>query len=408
MIRLGLSSFIIACLLITAHPCSAKAKSDNPSISPWLYKKLTKTEKLITNKSYTEARKQLNKMLADVDKGSYEEATVLRSLSSVYALQGHYPKAAQMLSKALALNILPEKQEQQALLNLGQLYMATDQYQKAVAVLQPWLAKNPNTDAEIYILLANAYTQLKQYNKALPYVQKAIKLSKKPVESWYQLNLAIYYEMHQYKSAARLLEKMMHYFPEKKQYWNQASAIYQQLQQYQKAASIKQLAYIKGYLTTEKEILQLANLLNYIDAPYQSAALLIKELNKRRIKSTSKNWKLLADTWTQAREYNRAVTALQKASSLNAKGKLFQQLGRIYVEQEKWNEALTALNKAIAKGGLNRPGEAYLLLGMCHHELMQKKKARQAFLKAKKYSQSRKAAKQWLNFITNETSANYS
>ena len=408
MIRLGLFSIIITCLLITAPLCSAKETGENPSISPWLYKKLTKTEKLIANKSYTEAGQQLNKMLADVDKGSYEEATVLRSLSSVYALQGKYAKAAQMLSKALALNVLPGKQEQQALLNLGQLYMATDQYQKAVAVLEPWLAKNPESDPEIVILLANAYTQLKQYRKALPYVQKAIKLSKKPVESWYQLNLAIYYEMQQYKPAASLLEQMMRYFPDKKDYWDQAASIYQQLKQYQKAASIKQLAYIKGFLTSEKEILQLANLLSYIDMPYQSATLLAKELKKRRVTGSSNNWKLLADTWTQAREYDLAVAALQKASSLNAKGQLFQQLGRIYVEQEKWTEAVTALNKAMAKGGLNQPGEAYLLLGMAHHELKQNQAARNAFLKAQKYSQSRKAANQWLIFIANDSTANYS
>lgn len=375
-------------------------KNDKPTtISPWLYKKLSKTEKLISKKSYQQAEQNLKKLLPDVKQKSYEQATVLRSLSSVYALKGQYKKAAETLSQSIALNVLPKKQEQQAVLSLGQLYMAMEQYAKAIRTLEPWLAKNPNPDLQINVLVANAYAQLKHYSKALPYIKKAIAQSKKPQESWYQLNLAIYYELKQYTSALGILKKLIRIYPDKKTYWLQLSSIYQQLNQYKKAVSTKHLAYKKGFINTEKGILELANLYLYIGSPYKAAVLLQDTIKQKKIKSNSKNWEALANAWRMSKEFDQAIKALKMASKLNAKGRLYQQLGQIYVEQEKWESGITALNKAISKKGLKDIGSTYLLLGMSYYELNDKKQAENYFIKASKYSKNKKAALQWLKYI---------
>ena len=398
MTRLSLLFF---CCFICL-PLNAAGKDKLPTVSPWLYKKLTKTEKLINQKSYQAARQSLQKILADVEQGSYGQAIVLRSLSSVYALQGEYQKAAGTLNECLALNVLPEKQQLQGILNLGQLYMATEQYAKAVKTLVPWLARNPNPDAEISALLANAYAQLKQYRKALPHIKRAIAASKKPAESWYQLNLALYYELDDYRSAAALLTKLLRIYPNKKEYWNQLSSVYQQLKQYKKAVSIQHLAYKKGFLNSEKDILALANLFLYIGSPYKGAKLLNDGLANKQIRHNSRNGETLANAWRQAKEFDKAITALEAASSLNNKGSLYQQLGQIYVEQEKWLKAITAFNKAIAKGGLKQPGTTYLLLGMSQYELNHIKQARSAFNKAKNHRKQKQAAIQWLSYIMSD------
>lgn len=392
---------LLCCLL--SLPLSAAEKEKSPSVSPWLYKKLTRTEKLIGRKSYQSAQQKLQALLSDVEQGGYEHAVVLRSLSSVYALQNQYRKAAETLKKCLALNALPKQQEQQSFLNLGQLYMATEQYRLAVKTLQPWLANHSSPDPETSALLANAYTQLKQYRQALPHIKKAIASSKKTPESWYQLNLALYYELDDYKSAAKLLKRLLQRYPDKKEYWNQLGSVYQQLKQYHKAASIQHLAYQKGLLTSEKEILGLSNLFLYVGSPYKGAKILSKALASGQVSGNSKNWEMLANAWMQAKEFDNAITALEKASALNAKGRLFKQLGQIYVEQEQWSKAIAAFNKALAKGGLKRPGEVYLLLGISHYELNQLAEARSAFHKAKGHGKDRKAALQWLDYLNSNS-----
>ncbi len=392
-------ALIFICCCLSASVYAENSKS--PSVSPWLYKKLSKTEKLIEKKSYQTARQQLQKILKNTD-NNYERAVVLRSLSSVYALQGNYKQAASFLKKALALNVLPEKQKLQALLNLGQLYMATGQYSQAVKVLEPWLTRNPHPDSETSALLANAYSQLKQYRKALPHIKRAIANSKKPPESWYQLNLALLYELNDYPSAAKLLIKLLNRHPDNKDYWRQLVSVYQQLRQYKKASSVQYLAYKTGLFTREKDILALVNILSYIDAPYKGATLLQAEIKRKRVRSTSKNWELLASQWQQARELDKAINALKTASKLSPKGKLYLQLGQIYTEQENWPQAIDALTSAISKGGLNNPGAAWLLLGISHYESGHIKQAWKAFNQASHYKKQKKQARQWLSYINSD------
>jgi len=388
---------LLSVLLLSSAYAADKEKT--PAISPWLYKKLQKTEQLIAKKSYPQAEKSLKAMLPEAKEKSYEQALILRSLSSVYALNGRYKKAAEVLSKVIALKVLPKQQEQQAVLNLGQLYMAVEQYAKAIRVLEPWLASNSTADAQVNVLVANAYAQLKKYHKALPFIKKAIASSKKPVESWYQLNLALYYELENYSSAANILKKMIVFYADKKEYWDQLASTYQQLKQYKKAVSIKHLAYKKGFVSHEKKILELVNLFLYVNSPYKAATVLKQAISSKKVKSSSKSWETLAHAWTMAKEFDQAIAALEIASKLNEKGSLFQQLGQIHVEQEQWSKAIASFNKALAKGGLKNTGSTYLMLGMSYYENKNIKRAKRAFLKAKQYRKNSKAARQWLDYI---------
>jgi len=392
---------VILGVLFIISPLAIQAKTQKKTISAELYKTLQSSEKLIANKSYRQASAQLQTALAKVDKGSYEQAMILRNLASISALQENYSKAAQYLSKAVASKALSAEQQQQSLLNLGQLYMAAEQYAKAVKAFEPWLARH-KADAQTSILLANAYTQLKRYKKALPHVKRAIKLSKKPPEAWYQMQLALYYQLHDYRGAATLLKRQLARAPDNKDYWKQLSSVYHQLKDYKKAATVQHLAYKKGLIRSEKALLELANLFLYVNSPHQAARLLETEMKRGRIKSNSKHWESAANAWTIAREFDKAEQGLQTASKMNSKGSLYQQLGQIYVEKEQWQKAVSALTKAINKGGLKNTGNAYLLLGMSHHELKHHKSANKAFSQAIKYKRTQKSAQQWLNYIAKD------
>ncbi len=404
MKRTHLFSLLLVSLMNA--PVAAAADSKQATISPALYQKIQSTERLIADKAYGKAEQQLLAIVGEVKAGGLDQAVVLRSLASVYALKEQYAKAAQWLSKAVALNALPDKQQQDALLNLGQLYLASEQYAKAIETLKPWLAKNSVPDAQTHVLLANAYTQLKQYRNALPHISKAIQSTAKPQDSWYQLQLALFYELKDYQSAIPLLRKLMVVNPEKKDYWTQLVSVYRQLNQFTQAATVMHLAYKKGLLNSEKEILDLVNLFLYAGLPYKAGSVLRSELDAKKIASTVKNWELLANAWKQARELEKAVQALEIASKLDDKGSLYQQLGQIYYEQENWKAAIGAINMALAKGGLKQPGQAYMILGMSYYESNNTEQARQSFAKAKSFPNNRKNAEQWLSYLSkaNETS----
>ena len=65
----------------------------------------------------------------------------------------------------------------------------------------------------------------------------------------------------------------------------------------------------------------------------------------------------------------------------------------------EFSEALKALESAFAKGGLEEPGKAYLLLGITHAGAKRYASARKAFTQAQKHEKSRKEALQWMSHV---------
>jgi len=395
---------LLVLLLFLIPPAGFAETKNAPGVSQRVYKKLKKIDKLLVKSAYAEALKTLQTLLPELDEKSFDQAVVLRSIAAVYAQRDQYTKAAKFLQKSINTGALPEDQKNRASYNLAQFYMATEQYQKALNLLEPWVLAQDKPSGDNYMLLANAYAQLKRYRKAIIYAEKAIATKPRSHENWHKFLLALQYQLADYQGAVKVLNGLIKNFPPKKEYWIQLSSTYQQLKRYDKALAVQELGYRQGHIADDKALHDLVHLMLHQNAPYQAAVLTENELNKGRIKTTSKNWELLANSWTQAREYERAANALQKASELNQSGELFFRLGRIYFEQESWEKAHTALRKALKKGGLKDPGTTHILIGMSCHELQWNGKAKKAFNSAKRYRKTRKIAQQWLNYVNMESS----
>jgi len=381
--------------------CEPTLAAKKAVISPRLFENLQKIELLIVDKAYKDALSQLNGLIETLKKGTYEEAVVLRLKASVYIQKEQYPKAITILLKCQQLDVLPDSQQQQLLINLGQLYLAEGQYQKAIDLIEVWLKDNPNPSPGINALTASAYAQLRQYAKALTFISKAVEAAKEPVEGWLRLKLALHFQLQQYPPAATVLEQLVRLYPDKKVHWTQLSGVYIQLKDYKKSLSVKHLAYQRGLITKSKEVVSIAHLFLFNEAPLKAAVLLEAALNKKEVKHTAKNWELLANAWTLAQEGDQAIAALEIASKLADTGKLYKQLGHSYVENEQWNKAVSALSKALKKGGIKRKGDTYILLGMSYFELKDHPKATEAFKKAKeqKNKKSKKTAQQWIDYL---------
>ncbi|MEO1895084.1 MAG: tetratricopeptide repeat protein [Methylococcales bacterium] len=381
--------------------CEPTLAAKKAVISPRLFENLQKIELLITDKAYKEALTQLGGLTETLKKGTYEEAVVLRLKASVYIQNEQYPKAIKILLQCKQLEVLPDNQEQQLLINLGQLYLAEGQYQKAIDLIEVWLKDNPNPSPGINALTASAYAQLKYYNKALNFISKAVEAAKEPVEGWLKLKLALHFQLQQYPPAATVLEQLVRLYPDKKVYWTQLSGVYIQLKDYKKSLSVKHLAYQRGLITKSKEIVSIAHLFLFNEAPLKAAVLLEAALNKKEVRHTAKNWELLANAWTLSQEGDQAIAALEIASKLADTGKLYKQLGHSYVENEQWNKAVGALTKALKKGAIKRKGDTYILLGMSYFELKDYPKATEAFKKAKeqKNKKLKKTAQQWIDYL---------
>jgi tetratricopeptide (TPR) repeat protein len=395
--RLAITGWVLALVLSLVGPDIWSATVSRPT-----YRLLQRAEDLIEKSAYQEALAKLNAMLPKLESDSLDKAVVLRTIAFVHIEQGKYANAEKALEQSLAIDVLPDKQAASSRLTLGEIYASNGKPDKAVTLLEEGLSRIRFPTGQQYLTLASVYYQLKQYQQAKAYMNKAIAGKGKPDESWYRMLLSIHYQLGDYKKAVQIAKDLIERFAPNRDYWLQLIGLYQELNQYEKALAANEVAYNQGFIIEERYILNLANLMSYQETPYKAAELMMREIVADRVKGTLKNWEKVADMWVLSREYDRAVLALKKASAVDPTGEIAFKLGRIYIEQEKWKEAHAQLLTALQKGGLKKPGEAHLLFGMSCYELHFNGEARKSFVKARQYSNTRKSAKQWVEYIDSE------
>jgi tetratricopeptide (TPR) repeat protein len=320
--------------------------------------------------------------------------------AAIHAMQEDYRSAARALKQALNTGALPEQANNQALLELAQLYGALHENRKVIALLEPRLEAMHEAPPRAYILLGSAHAQLKQYRKALAAAKRAVALSDPVPENWYQLLLGLHFELQEYRAAAGVLEQLVRHYPDKEGHWRQLVAVRTQLQELSKALTTTELAYRRGFLVGREDLLRQAQLCLYLGVPYKAGALLEREIAEGRLPADRERWELTANAWLQAKEWDKALGALERAAAESKDGRNHLRLARLHIEREAWKPAATALNEALSRGGLAEPGNAYLLLGIAHYESARRQQAREAFSQARRFEKVRDNARQWLAYLS--------
>ncbi|MCP5067805.1 MAG: tetratricopeptide repeat protein [bacterium] len=402
----------MACLAITgvsliapgnealAEKSSNKKSSKRKSyvLSPAIFKKMGTIHKLLEEEKFTEALALLEQLAKKKKLSSFETATVFQAFGFAYSSLSQYAKAAENFEKSLATDALHDQTLVNMRYNLAQLYMAEEEFPKAIAHLEQWLEMASKPGPQGYYLLGAAHAQLGEAKQALPYVLKAVSSEPKFKESWQQLLLALHFELKQFNKAAEVLATLIEHEP-KKSYLQQLQGIYSELGDEKKALAVMELSYRQGYLDSSSELRNLAHLYLYHEVPSLAAQVMVKGLAEGTIKGERKSWELLGDSWIHAREYKRALEPLHKAAELAEDGDVHLKLARIHLEDQDWKQARVSIEAALAKGELDNPGDAQLMLGISNAKTGRFDAARKAFRKASQSKSSQKSAASWLEHV---------
>jgi tetratricopeptide (TPR) repeat protein len=349
----------------------------------------------------------IEKLAKIADKGTdYEKATVNYNLGLIHNSKSDYPNAVKSFAKALSTNALPQKQREQLQYNLGQLYVVTGQSEEGIKTLQNYMANACQPiSADAHIFLANALSEKKRYAEALPQIDLAISKAKETKELWYQMKLAIAYDQKDYKSCAEALVLLIAKAPEKPDYWKQLSGMFLELKDEPEAVAVMALAEKQGMLQKPAEVKNLYSVYMMMEAPYKAGTLMEDAIAKNRLPADEANLGSLSDAWINARETAKAEATLKKLASMSEKGDYFYKLGGMYGDDERWKESKEMLEKAIAKGGLKRPGDAYMRIAMANYSLKDNIAAIAALQKAITFDETRKQAGEWLHALNAQVAA---
>lgn len=369
------------------------------------YKALNVAQELIAADKYGEAETQLKNLLGKVKDKSYEMAVVQQTLGYLYSSQEQYKKASDYFQTALDANALPDKVMHNLRYNLAQLLLADEQYNKGIVMLESWMKAEAEPPTSAYVLMASAYYRLKEYKQVIKHITTAIDNDDSAKEAWYQLLLSANLELKQYKAAIKVLETLITLYPYQQNYWNQLTALYLQQNKEFTALAVRMLSQ-RLELGNGKTLISLADMYRYLQIPYKSAQLLAEGLDKGTIASDFDNLARLADSWLAAKEFEQAVTILEKVAKLDDSGESDFKHGRVLIGIEQWQQAVQPLKLSLNKLSGKRIGAASLLLGMAYFYTDDLAAAKTMFTKAVDYENERKQAGQWLRHISKQMEAN--
>ena len=389
---------------VHGHDCEAKREVPTQMLGESTYNRLSRIYEDIGDEKYEEAYAALE-TLAGRRLNDFEQANVAQAMGFVRASQERWDEAIRHLSRAIELDQLPNRQHFEMILQRAQLYNVQERYDEALRELDIWFCVVEDAEAkqqaDVWVLKASLHVQNEEFREAVNAIDTAIEMSEDPEESWYQLKLSMHFELEEFHDSVDTLKILIDMNPTRKDYWVQLSSAYMQLEDEGNAMAALRLAYRKGLLDREQEYVQLSSLLQAQGVPRQAAEIFDEGLNREIIQGTRRNWEMVAGSWYEARNMEKALHAYEQAGAVSDDGKLDLQRAFILVNKERWEDALEALDRALEKGGLTETetGNAHLLTGMSHFNRGQFESAEQAFNQAANYGRLQSAAREWLNHI---------
>ena len=391
-------------------PKKERETRKTPALRNNIYEKLAEAQAFAEAKQYVEAEEVLNDMLDATSKKSklnrYELANVYNTYAYLRYVVEDYAGALDYYQKVIDQRPeIPLALEINTLYTVAQLYFLQENWQKGIETLNTWMSVTDTPSTNAYVLLANGYFQLKDYDKSLTNIQIAIDreeaAGKLPKEQWYNLARFIHFDRDNYRAALDILEILIMYYP-KKQYWVQASHLYGEEKDEARQLALLEATYEQNLLDRGQDIVLIAQLYLNAEVPFSAALAMEKGLADDLVEKESKNYELAGVAWRQAQEVEKSLPMLEAAAAKSEKGELFARLGNVYLDVDKNKQAVEALRKGLDRGGVKRPDQARLALGMAYFNLGDFNAARRAFREARKDQRARSYADQWLKYITSE------
>jgi tetratricopeptide (TPR) repeat protein len=361
-------------------------------------KVLNEAIELLNAQDFDGATKKLAALRVD-RLSPYERSKMEQIRFNIAFGAGRVAEAREHLAAAIAAGGLNAQEVAQAQYQSAQLLLAEEHWREGAAALEDWFKTAERPNAAAYYLLAVAYYQNGDFDRALEPARRSVELTDQPQESWMGLLVALHLQRKEYADAARLLQRLIVQVPGKRSYFTQLSSVYGQMDDYESALAIMQVAYDAGLLSDDPDIRRLADLLLLNHLPYRGAQVLEAAIDADTVTPDAQLYEKLASCWIAAGELDRAVLPLRRAGELSSSGEPYLRLGEVELQREDWPAAEDALRGAVARGGLRDAGNAPFLLGVALFNQGRLTEARASFVEAEHSSQHREAAHAYLRVI---------
>ncbi len=386
------------------HPLNpsrvAEIRAEPPTLMGQVtYQRLSRAHELLGQAELEDALSVLDR-LGTGGLNDYERAQVFQTYGFIYSQADDQDKAFDAFEKCIELDALPTQAQQGIMYSLASHYSSEGRYSESNGMIIDWFRHEGEPIPDAYLLVGINHSEQGDLRAALPYVRQANALAESAREPWKQLELALLFETRRYGEAITLLEEMIALWPDKVRYYEMLSGLLVETGEDGRALSALMIAWLGGLLTEEHLVLTLVRLNLYLNHPARGGEILENAIELGHVQPTFENLELLLNAWASARETDKAVFVIGSLAELSGDGDYYLRKALLLNEKGEWEATAEAAGKAIEKGGLERPGDAWILRGVALTELGRYEEAIAAFEGAERDGDqaTRRNAGSWVSY----------
>ena len=326
---------------------------------------------------------------AVADKTPFEQHKINEIYSWVYVSQKKYGDAAAYYEKMINSGFLSPQEVDTNIKTVTQLYMAVNDNAKAMEYLQRWLSAHPN-DKDMGYVLAQLQYKTGQSKSALAtlngLVGDAEKAGQSPKEDWLKLMYGVSAKLNTDpakldKQTLSVVRKLVRYYPNDAYWQALLLGLKTQISADAMRFQLDRLMLSVGALKNADEFIEFAQLANNFGFPGEAVSVLNAGFEKGVLgasASKDREQRLLTAMQKEAATDKASLPAPDKAGT---SGQEDASTGEAYLGYGRNADAITALERGIQRGGLKKPNEAQIALGIAYLRNNQADKARAAFKK---------------------------
>jgi len=300
------------------------------------------------------------------------------------------------LQRALDENGLDNEGHYAVMQNLAVAQLNHEDFEGAITTLKRLIAETRTRNPEILYSLAVAYFQAERFAEAIEASRALLEVTPEPRESWLRLLQGALLETDQAAEAAKVGERLLAMNPDDKQLiFSQASALLD-LEQTDQALALLDGARQRGLLTTARDYQIAYSIYFNAEGRERDVVAVIEEgFAKGVLPRDLQSLSALAQAAYFSDDMERAIAAYREAAALDPRGETGLNYAKVLSAEGRDEEARAAARAAIAKG-LQRPGEAWMVIARAESQLGTPASTRAALQEAARFPETAEQANRML------------
>jgi tetratricopeptide (TPR) repeat protein len=357
---------VAAAVLALASAVAAAADAVRPEVG----KPLQAAEALYKQKKHREALAKVAEADAVSGKTAYENYVIQRTRGSIAAAAGEYETAAKAFEAVIALGRSSPADQLKMVQAVAGLYYQAKDYPKSARWAERYFREGGN-DPAVRTMLVQAHF----LNNDCGSVAKVVgngESSRRPTEQELQILANCYNKQKDSTGYVAAIEKLVTYYP-KKEYWTDLLNRVQKKSGFSDRLSLDvyRLKLATGNVTTANDYLEMAQLAIQAGFPAEAKSIVDKGYEAKALgngKDADRHKRLRDLVVKTLDESQKGRAQAEKDALADAAGNALLSVGYNYVTEGAPQKGLAFMEQGIKKGGLKRPEDAKLLLGVAQYQ----------------------------------------